>query len=131
MFIYCSYLKTYIELIVIGIFMLTSTAKYATSFFVIIFSSITYATTEKYSKSLENPFFYLWIVSAIVSSFYAYGWDIFMDWGLMTMDGENKLLRDEIVYSSTVSFLRSLKTNFIEKQETGKLKEHEKLLISL
>lgn len=105
MFIYCSYLKTYIELIVIGIFMLTSTAKYATSFFVIIFSSITYATTEKYSKSLENPFFYLWIVSAIVSSFYAYGWDIFMDWGLMTMDGENKLLRDEIVYSSTVSFL--------------------------
>lgn len=26
-----------------------------------------------------------------------------MDWGLMTMDGENKLLRDEIVYGSTVS----------------------------
>lgn len=71
--------------------------------FVVIFSSITYATTEKYSKSLENPFFYLWIISAIVSSFYAYGWDIWMDWGLMAMEGENKLLRDEIVYGSTVS----------------------------
>jgi xenotropic and polytropic retrovirus receptor 1 len=97
-----------------------STAKYATSFFVIIFSSITYATTEKYSKSWENPFFYLWIVSAIASSFYAYGWDvsgtlleefnlilfikqIWMDWGLMSLDGENKFLRDEIVYPSTVS----------------------------
>jgi xenotropic and polytropic retrovirus receptor 1 len=78
-------------------------AKYASSFFVIIFSSITYATTEHYSKSFENPFFYLWVISAIVSSFYAYGWDIFMDWGLLSMDGENKFLRDETVYSSTVS----------------------------
>lgn len=34
---------------------------------------------------------------------FAYGWDIFMDWGLLSMVGENKLLRDEIVYSSTVS----------------------------
>jgi EXS family len=58
---------------------------------------------EKYSRSWENPFFYLWIISAIVSSFYAYGWDIFMDWGLLSMDGENKFLRDETVYSSTVS----------------------------
>lgn len=87
-------------MIIIGIF---SSAKYASSFFVIIFSSITYATTEKYSKSLENPFFYLWIISAIVSSFYAYSWDVFMDWGLMSMEGENKLLRDEMVYSSSVS----------------------------
>lgn len=89
---------------IIGFHSFFHAAKYASSFFVIIFSSITYATTEQYSKSLENPFFYLWIVSAIVSSFFAYGWDIFMDWGLMTMDGENKFLRDEIVYSSGVSF---------------------------
>lgn len=81
-------------------------AKYASSFFVIIFSSITFATTEQYSKSLENPFFYLWIISAIVSSFFAYGWDVLMDWGLMSMEGENKFLRDEIVYSSGVSFSR-------------------------
>lgn len=78
-------------------------AKYSTSFFVIIFSSITQATSEVYDKSTENPFFYLWIISAIISSFCAYGWDIWMDFGLMKMEGENRFLRDEIVYSSTVS----------------------------
>lgn len=49
-------------------------AKYASSFFVVIFSSITMATTGSYAKSTHNPFFYLWIVSAIISSCYAYGW---------------------------------------------------------
>jgi hypothetical protein len=68
---------------------------------VIIFSTITQATSKHYSKSVENPFFYLWIISGIISSFFAYGWDIFMDWGLMKL--ENKFLRDEIVYSSNVS----------------------------
>ena len=29
-----------------------------------------------------------------------------MDWGLMSMEGENKFLRDEIVYSNTVSYLK-------------------------
>lgn len=36
-----------------------------------------------------------------------------MDWGLMSFEGENKFLRDEIVYSSTVSvdaFIQSFAT---------------------
>jgi hypothetical protein len=83
---------------------LANAAKYASSFFVVIFSSITYVTTQSYPKSTHNPFFYFWVVSSIVSSCYAYGWDIWMDWGLMRVQGENKFLRDEIVYSNTVGF---------------------------
>lgn len=43
-----------------------------------------------------------------------------MDWGLMTMDGENKFLRDEIVYSSGVSF-RLLRIDLVcsESAKTG------------
>lgn len=79
-------------------------AKYSSSFFVVIFSSITFATSDKYEKSTDNPFFYLWIMSSIISSFYAYSWDIKMDWGLFeSMERDNRFLRDEIVYSSTVS----------------------------
>jgi len=58
---------------------------------------------EKHSKSTDNPYFYLWIICAIIASLYAYGWDILMDFGLLSMEGENKLLRDETVYPSAVS----------------------------
>jgi len=44
------------------------------------------------------------VLASIVSSLYAYTWDIKMDWGLFDKSaGENKFLREEIVYSSTVS----------------------------
>jgi EXS family. len=44
------------------------------------------------------------MLASIVSSFYAYTWDIKMDWGLFDKSaGENKFLREETVYSSTVS----------------------------
>lgn len=73
--------------------------KYFSSFFVPIFSSITFATTGnwkrrkiivesklifhvfhfpsisgKYDKSTDNPFFYMWICASIISSCYAYLW---------------------------------------------------------
>lgn len=90
---------------------LANAAKYASSFFVVIFSSISFATTENYEKSTNNPFFYLWIVSLVFSSCFTYGWDIFMDWGLFaTMEGENKFLREEIVYTS-VSSMGYIKNN--------------------
>ncbi|KAL7015032.1 hypothetical protein ACKWTF_016251 [Chironomus riparius] len=92
---------------------LANAAKYASSFFVVIFSSITMATTGSYPKSTHNPFFYFWIVSAIVSSCYAYGWDVYMDWGLMSMEGENKFLRDEIVYSNTWFYYIAMVEDFI------------------
>lgn len=60
--------------------------------------------TESHSKD-EDPsvFFYLWITASVFSSLYSYIWDIKMDWGLFDRNaGENRFLREEVVYSSTV-----------------------------
>jgi hypothetical protein len=60
--------------------------------------------TEKHPKEDSNVFFYLWISASVFSSLYSYVWDIKMDWGLFDRNaGENRFLREEIVYSSTVS----------------------------
>ncbi|CAH1180382.1 unnamed protein product [Phaedon cochleariae] len=78
---------------------IVNAAKYGTSFFVIIFSALNkmYATANG-----DSPFFYLWIAASIISSCYAYTWDIKLDWGLFDPKaGDNKFLREEIVYSST------------------------------
>ncbi|KMY97824.1 uncharacterized protein Dsimw501_GD13167, isoform B [Drosophila simulans] len=83
---------------------LVNAAKYATSFFVVIFAHKYHTTTDTYPLSKENPWFYCWITAAIFSSCYAYTWDIKMDWGLFdSKAGDNRFLREEIVYSSTVS----------------------------
>lgn len=58
---------------------------------------------ENYPLSTDNPWFWLWIIASIVSSVYAYTWDIKMDWGLLdAKSGDSRFLREEIVYSSTV-----------------------------
>lgn len=59
---------------------------------------------DEYEDALDNPYLYLWVFASVVSSCYAYTWDIKMDWGLFDKSaGENKFLREETVYSSTVS----------------------------
>lgn len=53
---------------------------------------------------VQTPFFYLWITASLISSCYAYTWDIILDWGLFDAKaGDNRFLREEIVYPSTVS----------------------------
>lgn len=64
---------------------------------------------EKYPEEESNVFFYLWISASVFSSLYSYIWDIKMDWGLFDRNaGENRFLREEIVYSSTVNSTFSL-----------------------
>ncbi|CAH1392463.1 unnamed protein product [Nezara viridula] len=83
---------------------LANAAKYATSFFVLTFSHL-YQATNKSSNISENPYFYLWIFASIISTCYAYTWDIKMDWGLFDRkEGENKFLREEVVYSSNMYY---------------------------
>ncbi|XP_075534512.1 solute carrier family 53 member 1 isoform X3 [Dermacentor variabilis] len=58
--------------------------------------------SDSYPSSSSHPFFILWILSAVVSSCFTYTWDIRMDWGLFDSNaGENRFLREEIVYSSS------------------------------
>lgn len=64
---------------------------------------INYYIFEGYQNLTENPYFYLWITSSLISSCYAYTWDIKMDWGLFEHKaGDHKFLREEVVYSYTV-----------------------------
>ena len=51
----------------------------------------------------NNVYFYLWLVSALISTCYTFTWDIKMDWGLLDKNaGENRFLREEIVYAYKV-----------------------------
>lgn len=60
--------------------------------------------TGSHLGDTNNPYFYLWIIASLVSSCYAYFWDVKMDWGFFEVkSGDHKFLREEIVYSSSVN----------------------------
>jgi len=77
---------------------LVNAGKYSATFFVVLFSTLDSAYRTETDRS---PFFYLYILSAFIASCYTYIWDIKMDWGFFTAGaGDNRFLREEIVYSS-------------------------------
>ncbi|XP_033330944.1 solute carrier family 53 member 1 [Megalopta genalis] len=93
---------------------LVNAAKYATSFFVVVFSYLHLTNAKHYVMSTENPYFYLWITASIMSSCFAYTWDVKLDWGLFDSNaGENKFLREEIVYSSPYYYYFAIIEDFI------------------
>ena len=56
----------------------------------------------------NSAFLYLWILAEVVRTCYTLTWDIKMDWGLLDKNaGENRLLREEIVYPRKVCELSS------------------------
>ena len=72
----------------------------------VAFSTLRNFHADKYESAFDNPYTYAWMISQIISSFYALTWDLRMDWGLFDKNaGENTLLREEIVYSSAVSMM--------------------------
>lgn len=82
---------------------LVNAGKYATTFLVVIFATLRAYHQHSYATTFDNPYTILWLLSQALSSTYAYTWDIKMDWGLFDRNaGENKFLREEVVYSSTV-----------------------------
>ncbi|XP_012222123.1 solute carrier family 53 member 1-like isoform X1 [Linepithema humile] len=93
---------------------LLNAVKYATSFFVVIFSYLHLRNKKYYALSTENPYFYLWLTASVVSSCFTYTWDVKLDWGLFDNSaGENKFLREEIVYSSPYYYYFAMVEDFI------------------
>ena len=78
---------------------LLNAGKYSTTFVAVLFSTL----NALYSDGVTyHPFFYVYCMSATVSSCYTYVWDIKMDWGFFAKTaGEDRFLRDELVYSSS------------------------------
>ncbi|KAG1675108.1 Xenotropic and polytropic retrovirus receptor 1 [Nymphon striatum] len=92
---------------------LVNAGKYSTTFFVVIFSTVYHLTKDPYGSSY-SPFFYIWLGAAVFSSFYAFLWDIKMDWGYFDKNaGENVFLREEIVYSSKGYYYFSIIEDFL------------------
>lgn len=84
---------------------LVNAGKYSTTFFVVIFATLRSLNASNYNSTFDNPYTYAWFVCQFISSCYALTWDLKMDWGLFDKNaGENTFLREEMVYSSSVSF---------------------------
>ena len=94
---------------------LVNAGKYSTTFFVVLFSALNSSHTDPtVPNPTYNAFFYFWIVFSVISSLYAYTWDIKMDWGLLDKDPkENKFLREEIVYSSRGYYYFAIIEDFV------------------
>ncbi|OQV11683.1 Xenotropic and polytropic retrovirus receptor 1 [Hypsibius exemplaris] len=120
---------------------LVNAGKYSTSFFVVLFSALNSMHVERYSEDFiaQRPVFYLWVISAIISSCYSFWWDIRMDWGFLDRNAKsNRLLRDSLVYSSSWYYyytivqdlvLRFAWTISISVNELGLL--HHEILLSV
>ncbi|ESP04786.1 hypothetical protein LOTGIDRAFT_184750, partial [Lottia gigantea] len=81
-----------------------------------LFSTLYKVHKEIYGDSMRQTsvFYYLWIVCALLSSCYTYTWDIKMDWGLFDKNaGENKYLREEIVYAFKAYYYFAIVEDFI------------------
>lgn len=93
---------------------LVNAGKYSATFFVVIFNTLKTYTKKDYPDDYENPYLYLWLGANVVSTLYAYTWDIKMDWGLFDSGaGENKFLREEVVYSSKGFYYFAIIEDFI------------------
>lgn len=74
------------------------------TFFDVATLAMKYYFSGMYKSDWESPFFYLWLIVKLVGTIYKLVWDLKMDWGFFDKNaGDNKFLREVIVYSSKVS----------------------------
>lgn len=91
---------------------LANAGKYGSSMVTIVCLAL--FNNNKGSDIYTNPFFYLYVISAMISTIYAYTWDVKMDWGLFdSYKPESKFLRDEMVYSSTLFYYFAIVEDFV------------------
>ncbi|XP_031627974.1 xenotropic and polytropic retrovirus receptor 1 [Contarinia nasturtii] len=93
---------------------LVNAGKYSATFLVVIFSTLRAIHAAEYKSTFDNPYTICWILSNLLASTYAYIWDIKMDWGLFDSNaGDNKFLREEVVYSSNAFYYFAIVEDFI------------------
>lgn len=93
---------------------IANAAKYSTTFFDIGALALRYHFSYMYETDWHNPFFYVWLIIKIAATFYKLYWDYRMDWGFFDENaGENKYLREVIVYSSKNYYYFAIVQNFI------------------
>ncbi|XP_028407700.1 xenotropic and polytropic retrovirus receptor 1 homolog [Dendronephthya gigantea] len=92
---------------------LVNAGKYSTTFFIVLFSSLTAMEKDK-NSSYVGAFFILWIISTFIGTCYTLTWDLKMDWGLLEWNlSENTLLREEIVYPYKFLYYFAIVEDFI------------------
>ncbi|XP_076635926.1 solute carrier family 53 member 1 [Colletes latitarsis] len=93
---------------------LANAGKYSTTFLVVLSNTLCVYRAAEYSNRWENPWLWLWIVCCCVNSVYSLTWDLKMDWGLLDSNaGENKFLREEVVYSAAGFYYFAIIEDFV------------------
>jgi hypothetical protein len=94
---------------------LVNAGKYASGFIVIGTNSLRRATAIHFLDDITlNPFLYVWIGASFLGATYKVIWDLKMDWGFFDKNaGENKFLRDQIVYPSKFYYYLAILENII------------------
>ncbi|CAF1331126.1 unnamed protein product [Adineta ricciae] len=94
---------------------LVNAGKYASGFFVMGTNAARRATAINYFDSpTSNPFLYIWIIASFIGATYKVIWDLKMDWGFFDKNaGENKFLRDQIVYPSRFYYYAAIVENVL------------------
>jgi len=94
---------------------LVNAGKYASGFFVTATNAARRGTAIHYlDNPTSNPFLYIWIVASFIGATYKVIWDLKMDWGFFDKNaGENKFLRDQIVYPSKFYYYAAIVENIL------------------
>ncbi|XP_055354793.1 xenotropic and polytropic retrovirus receptor 1 homolog isoform X2 [Paramacrobiotus metropolitanus] len=95
---------------------LVNAGKYSMLFFVVLFSALNSMHVERYAEDFigERPVFYMWVITAVVSSCYSFAWDIRMDWGFLDPNAKEHLfLRDGLIYPQLWYYYLAIVQDFI------------------
>eukprot|EP01137_Pigoraptor_chileana_P000491 Opistho-2@36782 len=76
---------------------LANAAKYSTTFFVVLFSTLDDANQPSPGGTEWTIYRKLWVCSSIIATCFTYWWDIKMDWGLLQKTGP-RFLRRELLF---------------------------------
>ncbi|XP_022232922.2 xenotropic and polytropic retrovirus receptor 1 homolog [Drosophila obscura] len=93
---------------------LMNAGKYSLSILVVIFSTIQMETNAKYHYMFENPWAWLYLVTALLASFYCLFWDLYKDFGLFKIwEWENLFLRANLVYPKWFYYFAILENSLL------------------